>query len=81
MLNAGMYVGSHGYDHHWFSKLSKQSQTNDIDLSIDFMRPLRHAQTEGLTYCIVLIWRFFFKKFATGRLKSGESIPIKISGF
>ena len=40
MINSGMYVGSHGYDHHWLSKLPKEDQERDINLSIDFLKSL-----------------------------------------
>lgn len=40
MLNSGMYIGSHGYDHPWFSKLTLEDQERDIDRSIDFLKSL-----------------------------------------
>ena len=40
MVNSEMYVGSHGYDHHWLSKFSAEDQEKDIDLSIDFLKSL-----------------------------------------
>ena len=43
------------------------------------MRFSRHAHTEGLTYCTVLI-PASFNGFSTRKLKSGASMPINTSG-
>lgn len=40
MLRHGMYIGSHGYDHYWLDSLSLERQTEEIDLSMDFLRGL-----------------------------------------
>jgi peptidoglycan/xylan/chitin deacetylase (PgdA/CDA1 family) len=38
MIDAGMWVGSHGYDHYWLDSLDEQDQEREIDRSIDFLR-------------------------------------------
>jgi peptidoglycan/xylan/chitin deacetylase (PgdA/CDA1 family) len=38
MREAGMWIGSHGYDHYWLDTLDKQSQEREIDLSLAFLR-------------------------------------------
>ena len=34
----GMYVGSHGYEHHWLDTISPAAQEKDIDLSLSFLK-------------------------------------------
>ncbi|MDD2493583.1 MAG: polysaccharide deacetylase family protein [Tissierellia bacterium] len=38
MVNAGMHIGTHGYDHFWLGSLSKQKQEFEIERSIDFIK-------------------------------------------
>jgi peptidoglycan/xylan/chitin deacetylase (PgdA/CDA1 family) len=38
MWEAGMYIGSHGYDHYWLDTLDEQSQEREIDLSLRFLQ-------------------------------------------
>ncbi len=37
---AGMYVGSHGFDHYWLDSLSASSQAREVDLSLEFLRAI-----------------------------------------
>ncbi len=37
MVDCGMHVGSHGYDHYWLSSLSKEKQEHEIAKSIEFI--------------------------------------------
>ncbi len=37
LREAGMYIGSHGYDHYWLDTLDGQSQEREIDLSLRFL--------------------------------------------
>jgi len=37
MVNQGMHVGSHGYDHYWLGSLSKEKQEFEIEKSMDFI--------------------------------------------
>lgn len=37
MVNAGMHIGSHGYDHYWLGSLSKEKQEKEIHRSIKFL--------------------------------------------
>lgn len=37
MVDCGMHVGSHGYDHYWLGSLSKEKQEFEIAKSIDFI--------------------------------------------
>lgn len=38
MVDCGMHIGSHGYDHYWLSSLSRERQQFEIDRSIAFIR-------------------------------------------
>lgn len=38
IVNAGMHVGSHGYDHYWLGSLSKEEQEYEIRKSIEFIK-------------------------------------------
>jgi len=38
MRDAGMYFGSHGYDHYWLDRLSPADQEREIDASLGFLR-------------------------------------------
>lgn len=38
MREAGMWIGSHGYDHYWLDSLDERSQEREIDLSLEFLR-------------------------------------------
>ena len=38
MVDCGMNIGSHGYDHYWLSSLSKDKQEFEITKSVDFIK-------------------------------------------
>lgn len=38
MVDCGMHIGSHGYDHYWLGALSKDEQQYEIKKSIDFIK-------------------------------------------
>lgn len=38
MIDCGMHIGSHGYDHYWLSSLSKEKQEFEIAKSIEFIK-------------------------------------------
>ena len=38
MVDNGMHVGSHGYDHYWLNSLSKEKQEFEIKKSIEFIK-------------------------------------------
>jgi peptidoglycan/xylan/chitin deacetylase (PgdA/CDA1 family) len=38
LIDAGMMVGSHGYNHDWLNHLSSADQAADIDRSLEFLR-------------------------------------------
>jgi len=40
MVDNGMHVGSHGYDHYWLNSLSKEKQELEIRKSIEFIREI-----------------------------------------
>lgn len=40
MKRKGMYIGSHGYNHDWLNKLSKEQQKKEIELSIAFLNKI-----------------------------------------
>ncbi len=37
LVRAGMFVGSHGYDHYWLNTLTPAEQAREIDLSLQFL--------------------------------------------
>ena len=37
MKKNGMHIGSHGFDHYWLGRLTKDQQENEIDLSLSFL--------------------------------------------
>jgi peptidoglycan/xylan/chitin deacetylase (PgdA/CDA1 family) len=40
MVQCGMHVGSHGYDHYWLGSLSKEKQEFEIQKSMEFIRQI-----------------------------------------
>ncbi len=50
MVGCGMYVGSHGYGHHWMDRLSPDEQRYDIARSLDFLA-LVGAPTRDWVMC------------------------------
>jgi peptidoglycan/xylan/chitin deacetylase (PgdA/CDA1 family) len=40
LREAGMYVGSHGYEHYWLDSLTPEEQQRDVDLSLRFLTDL-----------------------------------------
>jgi len=38
LVNHGMYVGCHGYDHLWMSKENRKNQEKEINLSLEFLK-------------------------------------------
>jgi len=40
MKRCGMFIGSHGYDHHWLDTLSPENQDKDIDRSLQFLQTI-----------------------------------------
>jgi len=40
MLNHGMHIGCHGYNHNWWNKMTPKELEKDIDLSLDFLKEL-----------------------------------------
>lgn len=38
MVDCGMHIGSHGYDHYWFGSLNKEKQEFEIAKSIEFIK-------------------------------------------
>jgi peptidoglycan/xylan/chitin deacetylase (PgdA/CDA1 family) len=50
LINAGMYVGSHGYRHLWLNKEDRKSQKLEIDKSLSFLSAVG-ARTEDWIMC------------------------------
>ena len=50
MVQAGMYVGSHGYRHLWFSKETRQTQLEEIQNSLTFLGSIG-APTDDWVMC------------------------------
>ncbi|MFH1916021.1 MAG: polysaccharide deacetylase family protein [Nanoarchaeota archaeon] len=40
MRKKGMFVGSHGFDHYWLNTLTKEVQSREVELSLDFLQTL-----------------------------------------
>ncbi len=40
MINEGMTIGSHSYNHYWLNTLNKEEQEKELDLSIKFLENL-----------------------------------------
>ena len=40
ILQSGMHIGNHGYNHYWWNILDKQEMSNELDLSINFLENL-----------------------------------------
>ena len=40
MLDNGMHIGCHGYNHNWWNKMEPKELEKDIDLSLDFLKEL-----------------------------------------
>lgn len=40
MVDCGMHVGSHGYDHYWLGSLKKEKQEDEIQKSMDFIQEI-----------------------------------------
>ncbi|WCE29856.1 polysaccharide deacetylase family protein [Vibrio sp. SCSIO 43137] len=50
LVNDGMHIGSHGYDHYWWNKLDNEQLSSEIDRSIQFLSSLG-VDTENWTAC------------------------------
>ncbi len=50
MVDCGMHVGSHGYDHYWLGSLSMQEQAFEISKSIEFIKAVG-GDAENWTIC------------------------------
>ena len=80
MHNAGMHIGSHGYEHYWLSSLTKKQQKIDIEKSISFLKDLGQDLNK-ITIC------FPYGDFNSDTLdllsgfkfKAGFSTKVKIS--
>lgn len=50
MVDCGMHIGSHGYDHYWLSSLPKEKQEFEIAKSIEFI-DMVGGDTKNWTIC------------------------------
>lgn len=50
MINEGMYFGSHGYQHFWLNKVSRDEQELDIIKSLKFLRKI-NSPTKNWIMC------------------------------
>ena len=50
MSNSGMHIGSHGYNHFWFASLDEDSQRNEIDKALRFLKKI-NGTTQNWTMC------------------------------
>ena len=40
MLRSGQHIGNHGYNHYWWNALNKEEMSQELDLSISFLKRL-----------------------------------------
>ncbi len=50
MSNSGMHIGSHGYNHFWFASLDEDSQRDEIDKALCFLKRI-NGTTQNWTMC------------------------------
>ena len=50
MIDEGMIIGSHSYNHYWLNTLKKEEQNKEIDLSLKFLKNL-NLKTENWIMC------------------------------
>lgn len=50
MVDCGMHIGSHGFDHYWLSSLPKEKQEFEIAKSIEFIKMIG-GDSENWTIC------------------------------
>jgi len=50
MVENGMYIGSHGYNHYWLDKLSKNKQRDEVAKSIEFLKTV-NSPTKNWIMC------------------------------
>ena len=50
LVEAGMYIGSHGYKHTWLNKGTVDEQKREIDLSLEFLKSIG-APTDNWVMC------------------------------
>lgn len=50
LISDGMHIGSHGYDHYWWNKLSPAALNKEIDLSLNFLNKVG-ADTDNWSAC------------------------------
>lgn len=51
MADAGMHIGSHGFDHFWLNSLSYEQQRFEIEKSVEFIRDIYAENFKGWTIC------------------------------
>jgi peptidoglycan/xylan/chitin deacetylase (PgdA/CDA1 family) len=44
LISEGMHIGSHGYEHYWWTKISKERLKKEIDLSLDFLKSFNQKE-------------------------------------
>jgi peptidoglycan/xylan/chitin deacetylase (PgdA/CDA1 family) len=52
MVQCGMHVGSHGYDHYWLGSLPKVKQKFEIKKSIEFIKNVYGGGVKSLNWTI-----------------------------
>ena len=50
MMSCGMHIGSHSYDHYWLNALDQKEQSEQVSLSLNFLRRLG-VNTDYWTMC------------------------------
>ena len=50
MVDSGMHIGSHGFDHYWLGSLTREKQENEIEKSVEFINSIG-ADVNNWTIC------------------------------
>ena len=50
MVDCGMHIGSHGYDHYWLGNLSEEKMKLDIDKALGVMKPFIDSNAWAMNY-------------------------------
>lgn len=51
MANAGMHIGSHGFDHFWLNSLTRDQQRFEVEKSVEFIRTIYGDKFNKWTIC------------------------------
>jgi peptidoglycan/xylan/chitin deacetylase (PgdA/CDA1 family) len=55
MVQCGMHVGSHGYDHYWLGSLPKEKQKFEVEKSFEFIKKINRG---GVNDCFTICYPY-----------------------